>query len=52
MSRKLAAAPEDLRISNHVRARILFPPAGFRASNADDQALVVQLHVEIAGACF
>jgi competence protein ComEC len=46
MSRKLAAAPEDLRISSHVRARILFPPVGFRASNADDQALVVQLHVE------
>jgi ComEC/Rec2-related protein len=45
IDRRFAAAPEDLRLSKDVSARVLFPPPGFRASKADDQALVVQLNV-------
>ncbi|MFN2508958.1 MAG: ComEC/Rec2 family competence protein [Chthoniobacterales bacterium] len=43
--RQLCAAPEELQLSREVRARILFPPAEYKASNADDQALVTQLVV-------
>ena len=43
--RQLCAAPEELPISKDVTARVLFPPAGFKAPNADDQSLVVQLTV-------
>jgi competence protein ComEC len=45
ISRRFAAAPEDLRLSKDVTARVLFPPPRHRASKADDQALVVQLNV-------
>ncbi|HMJ04614.1 MAG TPA: ComEC/Rec2 family competence protein [Chthoniobacterales bacterium] len=43
--RQLRAAPDEMQLAKDVRARILFPPAGFKASNADDQALVMQLNV-------
>jgi competence protein ComEC len=43
--RQFWTAPGQLPISKDVTARVLFPPAGFKASNADDQALVVQLTV-------
>jgi ComEC/Rec2-related protein len=45
IDRRFAAAPEDWRLSKDVSARVLFPPPRFRASKADDQALVVQLNV-------
>jgi beta-lactamase superfamily II metal-dependent hydrolase len=37
---------EDFHISSNVTGRILFPPADFIATTADDQALVVQLCVK------
>ncbi|HET9857331.1 MAG TPA: ComEC/Rec2 family competence protein, partial [Chthoniobacterales bacterium] len=37
---------EDFHISFNVTGRILFPPADFTATTADDQALVVQLSVK------
>jgi competence protein ComEC len=37
---------EDFHISSNVTGRILFPPADFTATTADDQALVVQLSVK------
>lgn len=46
ISRRLCVAPEELRLSKGVTARILFPPAGHKAPNADDQALVLQLAVD------
>jgi ComEC/Rec2-related protein len=36
---------EDFHISSDAAGRILFPPADFTATTADDQALVVQLSV-------
>jgi competence protein ComEC len=39
-------AGEDFHISSNVSGRILFPPADFTATTADDQALVVQLSVK------
>ena len=47
MTRELCAAPDELPLAKTVRARILYPPAGYDATNADDEALVLQL--EIAG---
>ena len=43
---RLVAAPDELRLSRNVSARVLFPPRGFQARMADDQALVVQLFVD------
>lgn len=37
---------ENFRLSRDVAGKILFPPRGFRAATADDQALVVQLTVQ------
>jgi ComEC/Rec2-related protein len=37
---------EDFHISSNVTGRILFPPADFTATTADDQVLVVQLSVK------
>jgi competence protein ComEC len=37
---------EDFHISSNVTGRILFPPADFTATRADDQAFVVQLSVK------
>ncbi len=37
---------EDFHISFNVTGRILFPPADFTATTADDQALVVQLSIK------
>lgn len=42
---RFCQAGDEFRISRDVIARILFPPANFRAERADDQALVVQLLV-------
>jgi beta-lactamase superfamily II metal-dependent hydrolase len=36
----------DFPISSNVTGRILFPPADFNGSTADDQALIVQLSVK------
>jgi competence protein ComEC len=38
-------AGEELTLSRAVTARVLFPPADFKADRADDRALVVQLVV-------
>jgi competence protein ComEC len=38
-------AGDEVTLSRDVRARVLFPPADFKADRADDQALVVQLVV-------
>jgi competence protein ComEC len=35
-----------VRLSAHVLARILYPPAGFKAKAADDEALVVRLEID------
>ncbi|MDQ6860151.1 MAG: ComEC/Rec2 family competence protein [Verrucomicrobiota bacterium] len=45
LARRTCAAAEDIAIGRHVSARILFPPNEFKASTADDQALVVQLTI-------
>jgi ComEC/Rec2-related protein len=37
------SANEEFKISSHAAAKALFPPRGFSATTADDQALVVQL---------
>lgn len=42
---KFASSPDEFPFGNGVVARVLFPPADFRASTADDQALVLQLIV-------
>jgi competence protein ComEC len=36
---------DQFRIAESVRAQILFPPAGFTAKAADDQALVIRLDI-------
>ena len=43
--RRFTAAAEVLRLSKDVTLRVLFPPPGYRASNADDQAIVIQLSI-------
>lgn len=43
LPRKLCIAGEEWNVGTDITARVLFPPAHFRASTADDQALVVQL---------
>jgi beta-lactamase superfamily II metal-dependent hydrolase len=43
--RSLAAAGAGVILEPDIKARILFPPRGFAAKTADDQALVVQLVV-------
>ncbi|MEO5721803.1 MAG: hypothetical protein ABIR71_10075, partial [Chthoniobacterales bacterium] len=45
IERRLVAAPNELSFAKFVTARLLFPPAGFNASNADDQAVVLQIDV-------
>ena len=47
MAQQFCAATDELPLAKTVRARILYPPVGYDATNADDEALVVQL--EIAG---
>jgi competence protein ComEC len=42
---RVCHAGDELTLSGEVRARVLFPPANFKADRADDQALVVQLVV-------
>jgi ComEC/Rec2-related protein len=42
---RLCHAGDELTLSRDVLARVLFPPANFKADRADDQALVVQLVV-------
>jgi competence protein ComEC len=44
-ARRLLATGDDFEISRDVQARVLFPPRGFEAKTADDQALVIQLIV-------
>nr|MDQ6912132.1 MBL fold metallo-hydrolase [Verrucomicrobiota bacterium] len=41
--RQLLFAPNEWKIGRDVVARVLFPPPGFQAEKADDQALVIQL---------
>lgn len=43
IDRQLCAAPDGFTLGRGLDARVLFPPPGFQASNADDQALVLQL---------
>ncbi|MEP6822198.1 MAG: ComEC/Rec2 family competence protein [Chthoniobacterales bacterium] len=45
IERQLRSAPDELRLGKSVTARLLFPPPGFNAPNANDQATVVQLEV-------
>ena len=46
IERSPLAAQDTVPLSRTVAARVLFPPKGFQAKIADDQALVVQLLVE------
>ncbi len=39
---EIARAGTEWRLGRDVHARVLFPPADFRASSADDQAIVLQ----------
>ncbi len=41
--RQLLFAPNEWKIGRDVVAHVLFPPSGFQAEKADDQALVIQL---------
>ncbi len=43
--RQSRAAPDELQLAKNVTCRLLFPPADFSASNANDQATVIQLEV-------
>ncbi len=45
IDRQPRAAPDKLHLARSVTCRLLFPPADFDASNANDQATVVQLEV-------
>ena len=45
IERRLCAAPDEVRLAKSVTARFLFPPAGFDASNVDDEAAVIQIEV-------
>lgn len=45
IARRLCAAPEQIRLSRKVTARVLFPPVNHRGPTADDQALVLQLMI-------
>jgi ComEC/Rec2-related protein len=40
--RRLCVAGDELDLSQDIKARVLFPPAGFKGQKADDQALVLQ----------
>jgi competence protein ComEC len=42
---RLCHGGDELTLSRDVQARVLFPPANFKAERADDQALVVELVV-------
>jgi competence protein ComEC len=42
---RFCRAGDELRLSRDVTARVLFPPADFKADRADDQALVMQILV-------
>lgn len=44
--RQLCAAGDDWNLARDISAHVLFPPEGFTARAADDQALVVQLTIE------
>jgi ComEC/Rec2-related protein len=46
------SAGENFEISSDIVSKILFPPAGFVATMADDQALVVQLTLKNAKVLF
>ncbi len=46
IERTLVAAGEELHLSRRVGLRVLFPPKGFEARIADDQALVAQLLID------
>lgn len=46
------SANEILTIAPNVAGKILFPPAGFAAAAADDQALIVQLSIKSAKILF
>ncbi|HEY2614230.1 MAG TPA: ComEC/Rec2 family competence protein [Chthoniobacterales bacterium] len=41
--REIFAAEQIIQVSRDVTAKVLFPPPGFQADNAEDQALVFQL---------
>jgi len=43
LRRRLSGSPDKVEVSRRVTARVLFPPPSHAASNADDQAMVVQL---------
>ncbi len=46
IDRTLVATGNELTLSKSVRVRVLFPPQGFQAKIADDQALVAQLLID------
>jgi competence protein ComEC len=43
--RRRCQAGDEFNLSRDVRARVLFPPAGFAADRTDDQTLVIQILV-------
>jgi ComEC/Rec2-related protein len=46
------SAGQEFKISSHAAAKVLFPPRGFSATTADDQALVIQLSLGTAKVLF
>jgi beta-lactamase superfamily II metal-dependent hydrolase len=46
IARRLVSAPNEWKIGRDIVARILFPPAGYKAGTADDEALVIQLLID------
>ncbi|MFN2474929.1 MAG: ComEC/Rec2 family competence protein [Chthoniobacterales bacterium] len=45
LTRRLSTAADSIPLGRDVTARVLFPPANFRGTTADDQAFVIQLTV-------
>ncbi|MGH7937909.1 MAG: ComEC/Rec2 family competence protein, partial [Bryobacteraceae bacterium] len=45
-NRELLARGNSISLAPKIVARVLFPPPGFKAQAADDEALVVQLEIE------
>jgi competence protein ComEC len=46
IERTLLASGNEMALSKNIQVRVLFPPKGFQAKIADDQALVAQLVID------
>jgi competence protein ComEC len=52
LTSQLAGAGSEIRLADDIVAKILFPPPGFSATTADEQALVVQISTSSARVLF